>query len=105
MKGHLILLCMIERIDKIIPGYKMTYDNLSEYSHPNFAGACGLYGELKKDKMTVFSKLNSDTVKYKSKTIDQICLALDVLKYFHIDMQEKIDDFCTNAEKCDSSKA
>lgn len=104
------ILSMIERIDKIMPGYKMTYGNLSEYSHPNFAGTCGLYGELKKSKMTVFSKLNSDTVKYKSKTIDQICLALDTLKYFHIDMQEKIDNFCANAEKCgtekcDSSKA
>ena len=98
------ILSMIERIDKILPGFKMTYSNLSEYSHPNFAGTCGLYGEVKKGKMTVFSKINSNTEKHKLETIDQICLALDVLKYFHIDMQEKIDFFCTNSEKCYAEK-
>ncbi len=92
------ILTIIGHIDKIMPGFRLTYDNLSEYSHPNFAGTCGLYSELKKGEMTVFSKINSDTEKHKKETIEQICLALDTLKYFHIDMQEKIDDFCTNTE-------
>ena len=92
------ILTTIGHIDKIMPGFRLTYDNLSEYSHPNFAGTCGLYSELKKGEMTVFSKINSDTEKHKSDTINQICLALDTLKYFHIDMQDKIDDFCVNAE-------
>lgn len=93
------ILSMIERIDKTMSGFKTTYEILSEYSHPNFAGTCGLYGELKKGEMTMFSKINSDTEKHKNKTIDQISLALDTLKYFHLDMEEKIDDFCANAEK------
>lgn len=93
------ILTMVDRIDKIMSGYRMTYDNLSEYTHPNFAGTCGLYGQLK-EETTSFSKLSSDVEKHKNETIDQICLALDTLKYFHIDMQDKIDDFCINTEKC-----
>ena len=92
------ILTMIERIDKTMPGFKLTYGNLSEFSHPNFAGTCGLYSELSKGEITVFSKCNKGTEKHKSDTIDHICLALDTLKYFHIDMQEKIDNFCANAE-------
>lgn len=34
----------IDRFEKIVPGFRSTYDILSEYAHPNWSGLKGAYG-------------------------------------------------------------
>lgn len=38
-------LTMVDRLDKIIPGVRDSYDQLSEVAHPNYGGVHGLYAE------------------------------------------------------------
>ena len=38
-------LSMIDRLDKIIPGVRDSYNQLSEVAHPNYGGVHGLYAE------------------------------------------------------------
>lgn len=87
------ILTMIDKIDKKFPGYRDSYDLLSEYSHPNFLGTCGLYGELKGENPTEFNSIPIDNEKHKKEIIDTICLSLDMLKYFSIEIEDVIDNF------------
>lgn len=38
-------LTMIDRLDRIVPGVRDSYDQLSEVAHPNYGGVHGLYAE------------------------------------------------------------
>lgn len=38
-------LTMINHLDKIVPGVRASYDQLSEIAHPNYGGVHGLYAE------------------------------------------------------------
>jgi hypothetical protein len=39
-----VLTC-IDHADKTLPGFRVGYDTLSEFAHPNWAGCLGAYGE------------------------------------------------------------
>lgn len=39
------ILTLIDKVEKAAPGFRFHYDALSEYAHPNWAGALGAYGE------------------------------------------------------------
>lgn len=38
-------LTMVDRLDKIVPGVRDGYDQLSEIAHPNYSGVHGLYAQ------------------------------------------------------------
>ncbi len=44
LPGAINVLTMIDKVEKVIPGYRAHYDFLSEYAHPNWSGALGAYG-------------------------------------------------------------
>ena len=39
------ILTFVDHVDKKIPGFRQTYDSLSEYAHPNWCGVSGAFGE------------------------------------------------------------
>ena len=43
LDGAINVLTMIDKVEKIIPGYRGHYDFLSEYAHPNWSGTHGAY--------------------------------------------------------------
>ena len=45
------ILTMIDRVDKEIPKFRAVYDNLSELSHPNWAGTLGVYTKINKERV------------------------------------------------------
>lgn len=45
------ILTMIDWVDKEIPSFRAVYDNLSELSHPNWAGTFGIYTKTNKEKV------------------------------------------------------
>lgn len=87
------ILTMVQLIDKKIPDYEENYGLLCEYSHPNFAGTCGFYGEPENEKPTMFTGLPKDVVIHQQATIESICLCLDTLKYFILETNEIFEQF------------
>ena len=45
------ILTMIDRVDKEISKFRAVYDNLSELSHPNWAGTLGVYTKINKERV------------------------------------------------------
>jgi len=43
------VLTPVDRLDKIINGFRATYDTLSEYAHPNYSGVHGSFGTIDHD--------------------------------------------------------
>lgn len=44
LPGAINVLTMIDKVNKVIPGYRGNYEFLSEYAHPNWSGTQGAYG-------------------------------------------------------------
>jgi hypothetical protein len=42
------VLTLIDRVDKINPGFRSVYDTLSEYAHPNWSGTLVAFGKIDK---------------------------------------------------------
>lgn len=42
---------MVEKLDKIIPGYFRVYADLSEIAHPNWAGSAAIFSKLDKETL------------------------------------------------------
>jgi hypothetical protein len=67
------ILTMIDRVEKEIEGFRDVYDNLSELSHPNWAGTLGIYTKIDRDKLWVdFGK----NIRLKDSTKEHIAFAL-----------------------------
>jgi hypothetical protein len=47
------VLTLIDKVDKDFPGFRRGYDQLSEYSHPNWCGALGAFSDLDQGSYTV----------------------------------------------------
>jgi hypothetical protein len=45
------VLTLIGHLDKLVPGVRNSYDQLSEIAHPNFGGVHGLYAENDEEKL------------------------------------------------------
>lgn len=49
-EGHPVqsinVLTLIDRVTKTVPAFRSSYDNLSEYAHPNWSGLLGSYGTI-----------------------------------------------------------
>jgi hypothetical protein len=43
------VLTLIDKVTKTIPAFRASYDNLSEYAHPNWSGLLGSYGRIDKE--------------------------------------------------------
>lgn len=47
------VLTLINKVDKDFPGFRKSYDHLSEYAHPNWCGVLGAYSHLDRESHTV----------------------------------------------------
>ena len=60
------VITMIQKVDKIIPGFEKHYDALSEYSHPNWSGTMGIFAKTgEKERKVDFQRYirGEDTIK------------------------------------------
>jgi hypothetical protein len=46
------VMSMLDRVTKIIPGFRDNYERLSEFAHPNWSGAMGVYIKTDKEALT-----------------------------------------------------
>ena len=87
------ILSMVDKIDKVYPNYRATYDKLSEFSHPNYTGASLLYGTLQEKEIVTYNNLSSSHLMHKNESINDLCLCIDRLKYFIFQITDIIEVF------------
>jgi hypothetical protein len=84
------VLTAITQVEKKFPelnGLMDYYSQLCEFSHPNFLGTCGTYGELTETK-TIYRTIPTDMEKHKQETITALCFALIVKLYVLYTMKQ-----------------
>jgi hypothetical protein len=66
MPSSINVLTLIDRVEKIIPGFRSVYDSLCEYTHPNWAGTLGAFGEIDQEAFELKLGLNERTPAWKT---------------------------------------
>ena len=92
------VLTLIDKVEKLLPGYRKHYDILSEYVHPNWHGTMGLFGKTGgKDLKVEFGRY----IRGKKTIVKHIEIALinsiDLLSYLqneYEDIVKKVADIC-----------
>ena len=81
------ILNAIDRVDKKHSGFRIAYDGLCEYTHPNWAGTMGAYGKI--DKMKFELKLGGrDRTKAKMKGSLALVVSLLMFKEYYNSMTD-----------------
>ncbi len=68
------ILTMIDRVEKEIEGFRDVYDNLSELSHPNWAGTLGISTKVNEEKLWVDF---GENIRLRDSTREQIAFVLN----------------------------
>lgn len=92
------VLTLINKVDKIVSGYRKHYDILSEYAHPNWHGTMGLFAKTGGKKLKVEFARYIGGKKILMKHIDNaLIISIDLLKFIesqYEDIVKKFVDIC-----------
>ena len=69
LPGAINVLTMIDKVEKVIPGYRGHYDFLSEYAHPNWSGTHGAYGIIDHETAIVSFAKGGRSAELKRQTV------------------------------------
>lgn len=105
MRDPINILTMVDRVEKEIPGFRGVYDNLSELSHPNWAGTLGIYTKIDREKLWVdFGK----NIRLKDTTQRQIVFTLraglELVVHIYDEFAELMPQLVKVCEKAIESK-
>ena len=73
------ILTLIKHVEKSIPGFEASYNSLSEYAHPNWAGVLGAFGEIDREAFELRLGPNQRTSAFPS----GVCALSGSLMTFH----------------------
>jgi hypothetical protein len=79
------ILTFVDYVDKEMPGFRATYDSLSEYSHPNWSGVLGAFGEIDQSDYALVLGPNERTTVFVS-GVSALSGSLLTMQHFYNDM-------------------
>ncbi|MHB8745633.1 MAG: hypothetical protein ACYC7I_03775 [Gammaproteobacteria bacterium] len=83
------IITLVKHVEKVIPGFEQSYNSLSEYAHPNWAGVLGAYGEIDKEAFQLLLGPNQRTSVLAS-GVSALSGALLTFHHFYNDMIEML---------------
>lgn len=83
------IITLVKHVEKKIPGFEQTYNSLSEYTHPNWAGVLGAFGEIDKEAFELLLGPNHRTSALAS-GVSALSGALLTFHHFYNDMAEML---------------
>jgi hypothetical protein len=86
------VLNLVDRVSKSIPGYRASYDTLSEYVHPNWSGLLGSFGRIDRERHELFLGFREDSAGLVSGA-SALAATLDVFRHFYNAMAKPLHDF------------
>jgi len=48
------IMTAVDKVDKLYEGFKVAYEDLSEFAHPNYSGMHGLYGKMDHERLILY---------------------------------------------------
>jgi hypothetical protein len=97
------VLTMIDRCDSHLPGLRKNYDRLSEFAHPNYSGALGVYGERDDVSITWFKKGERRPNIAKKIGLMSLIGGLEILEFTYNQTADLIPGFCNLFRKPETS--
>lgn len=89
------ILNSIDKVEKHIPKFRATYESLCEYTHPNWAGTFGSFGEINRENFALKLGVTNRT-KALEIGISALCGTLLAFHHFYNelgDSVEKLNDY------------
>ena len=89
------VLTMIDKCDAVISGFRAQYDRMSEFAHPNYSGALGVYGERDADvAITWFRKGGLRREMAKGLGLSLLVPSMELLEYAYNRTADLMPEFC-----------
>jgi hypothetical protein len=86
------VLTLIDKVAKELPGFRHSYDNLSEYTHPNWSGLLGSYGTVDREQHILHLGIRDPTYGMRA-TTHALAGALHTFKHFYVQSGENLARF------------
>lgn len=94
------VLGMLDKADKDFPGIRRSYDLMSEFAHPNYDGAAGVFGRRDGDTMVWHcGKGLRDTAYPKELGLKSLIASIGALKHAYNRIGDKIEAFSLVCER------
>ena len=101
MPESLNVLTFIDKMEKLVPGIRSAYDNMSELAHPNYAGTASAYSDTDYQNMiTYFRTPNRATENHKLLGLNCLNGGLGLLEFAYNHLSERFPGFI---EICEAS--
>ena len=93
------IMTLIDRMDKTIPGVRSGYDQLSEFSHPNWSGVSGLFSLIDKQQyITYFGRNLRNRTHPKEMACNLLVASLELFRYAYNSISEKLPAYLAELE-------
>jgi len=93
-------LTLVNHLSKIAPGVRKSYDDLSEFAHPNWSGSFGSYGTINEKEMKLELGIRKDfnTFPYRI-ALNALIASLETFCLFYNDLAGIIPEFSKLCEE------
>jgi hypothetical protein len=93
------ILSLIDRMERKIPGVRSSYDQLSEFAHPNWSGVSGLFSLIDKaNYVTHFGRGLRNRQYPKNMTCSLLVGSLELFQYAYNAISEKMPAYLAELE-------
>jgi hypothetical protein len=93
-----ILTC-VDKLDKQVPGFRASYDTLSEIAHPNWSGVAGLYATHDKvNYVTTFGRDHDRTSQVRDMVANALVGALGLFEFAYNKISDVLPAFLAELE-------
>ena len=96
------ILNWIDRIDKQIPEFRSNYDILCEYTHPNYSGTLGAFGDIDYKKLKIRLGLKQD-IPARTVGISNLLASLLGFKIYYNEtagLMNQLDSYFEHSDSC-----
>jgi hypothetical protein len=100
LPGAINVLTMIDKVEKLMPGFRGHYDFLSEYAHPNWSGTHGAYGIIDHDTAIVSFKKGGRSAGRQLQTVSgMLSGSVGLFTYYYNLLADLIEPFAALVEQ------
>ena len=94
------VLTLVDHLNKVAPGVRKYYDELSEFAHPNWSGSFGCYGTINEKEIKLELGILKDLESYPYDiALNALIASLETFRIFYNNLAEQIPEFSKLCEE------
>jgi hypothetical protein len=98
------IISFLDAVEKEVPGIKKTYDNMSEYAHPNWSGTMLIYSKINKENFVTYFSENIKKESAEAHMEMGLNALVGSIEIFEIAYNRSGDLLPTFIKECEKSK-